>query len=218
MKSTNIIILLTVLSILSMVMLLRPSKVFAHCDTMDGPVIKAAQKALDTGDVNLVLIWVQKKDEAEIEKAFQETLAVRKLSPEARELADKYFFETLVRIHRAGEGAPYTGLKPAGLDLGPAIPTADKALEKGDVEPLLKLLTDTVQEGIREQFNQLMAQKNFNKDDIEAGRGYVEGYVTFLHYIEQIYEAAENPPQGHFPEPEPRKLMKPELDEFHQRC
>jgi hypothetical protein len=30
---------------------------------MDGPVAQAAQKALETGDVNLVLIWVLKDDE-----------------------------------------------------------------------------------------------------------------------------------------------------------
>jgi hypothetical protein len=37
----------------------------AHCDTPDGLVVAAARKALDTGNVNLVLIWVQKRDEAE---------------------------------------------------------------------------------------------------------------------------------------------------------
>ena len=97
--------------------LLGPNRGFAHCDGLDGPVVKVAQKALETGNVNLVLIWVQKKDEGEVKKAFQKTLAVRKLNPQAKELADMYFFETLVRIHRAGEGEPYTGLKPAGRDL-----------------------------------------------------------------------------------------------------
>jgi hypothetical protein len=95
-------------------------------------VVQAAQKALETGNVHLVLIWVQKPDEAEITEAFQKALAVRKLNAEAKELADRYFFETLVRIHRAGEGAPYTGLKPAGRDLGPAIPAADKASREGE--------------------------------------------------------------------------------------
>ena len=77
-------------------------------------MIKAAQKALEMGNGNLVLIWVQQQDEAEIKEAFQKTLAVRQLSPEAKELADRYFFETLVRVHRAGEGAPYTGLNQPG--------------------------------------------------------------------------------------------------------
>ena len=100
---------------------------FAHCDGLDGPVVEAARKALGEGSVNAALIWVQKTDEAEITRAFQRTLAVRKVGAEARELADHYFFETLVRMHRAGEGAPYTGLKPARRDLGPAIPNGNDA-------------------------------------------------------------------------------------------
>ncbi len=91
-----------------------PVQAFGACDGMEGPVVKAAPKALEAGNVNLVLIWVQEKDEGEARSAFEKTLAVRKLGLEAKALADMYFFETVVRIHRAGEGAPYTGLKPAG--------------------------------------------------------------------------------------------------------
>ena len=87
-------------------MMLIPNPAMAHCDGMDGPVVKAAQRALASGDVNLVLIWVQKKDIQEIRQAFERTLAVRKLGHAAQELADLYFFETLVRMHRAGEGEP----------------------------------------------------------------------------------------------------------------
>lgn len=182
--------------------LLQTQRASAHCDGLDGPVVKAAQKALETANVNLVLIWVQKADEGEIKKAFQKTLAVRKLNPQAKELADMYFFETLVRVHRAGEGEPYTGLKPAGRDLGPAIPTADRALENGKIEPLVKLLTDGLQSGVRQQFKHAMAKKNFDRDDVSAGQEYVKSYVEFIHYVERIYEAAKNPAEGHYAEPQ----------------
>ena len=150
--------------------MLAPSGLYAHCDGLDGPVVTAARKALETGNVNLILIWVQKDDEAAIRKAFTDVLAVRKLGPQAKEMADMYFFETLVRIHRAGEGAPYTGLKPVGRDLGPAIPAADKALEDGNIDPLIKLVTDGVQKGIQERFEKARAEKNYNKDDVQAGQ------------------------------------------------
>lgn len=184
------------------IILFLPKQAIAHCDGLDGPVVKAAQRALEIGNVNPVLIWVQKKDENEITKAFQKTLAVRKLSPQAKELADMYFFETLVRIHRAGEGAPYTGLQPAGRDLGPAIPAADRALENGKVEPLVKLLTDGIQSGARDQFKQALAKKKFGKDDVTAGQEYIKSYVEFIHYVERIYEAVKNPAEGHYPEPQ----------------
>lgn len=177
-----------------------PGRSWAHCDTMSGPVVSAARQALETGNANRALIWVRKADEEEIRRAFRQTLAVRKLSQEARELADTHFFETLVRVHRAGEGAPYTGLKAEDIDLGPAIPCADKALADGKVEPLVKLVTEAVTKGIREHFQDVTAKKDFNVEDVAAGREYVEAYVTYVHYVERVYEAAAHPVSGHYRE------------------
>ena len=125
---------------------------------------------------------------------------MRKLGPEARELADAFFFETLVRIHRAGEGAPFTGLKPAGRDLGPAIPAADQALQSGDVAPLVDVLLEKVRAGLLERYERARAAKGYEAKDVEAGREYVETYVTFIHYVEGIYEAATRKVEGHYPE------------------
>ena len=179
---------------------LAGSPAFAHCDGLDGPVVGAARTALQTSNINHVLIWVRPQDADEIKRVFQETLAVRKLSPQAQSLADKHFFETLVRIHRTGENAPYTGLKPAGRDLGPAIPAADKAIETGSDKALIELLTDKVQEGLRKHFNDAVDKQKFAPDDLTAGREYVEAYVTYIHYVERLYEAAEKPVGGHYHE------------------
>jgi hypothetical protein len=161
----------------------------AHCDTLDGPVVSEARKALDTGNVNLVLGWVQKKDEAEIRGAFQNASAVRKTSPAAKELADTYFFETLVRVHRAGEGAPYTGLKPAG-EIEPAIAAADKSIETGKLEPVAKMVIDRTKEGLHKHFDTVMAKKKYNPTDVAAGRAYVGAYVEYVHYVERLHDAA----------------------------
>lgn len=186
------------------VMLLAiPAIARAHCDGLDGPVVNAARHALKSGDVSLVLVWVQEKDEPEIKGAFQRALAVRKLGADAQALADTYFFETLVRVHRAGEGAPYTGLKPANRDLGPAIPAADRALETGDAKPLLKLLEDAVHGGLHQQFSRALQAKRYEKGDVEAGRKFVESYVVYVHYVERLYEDAAKKAEGHFAEAEP---------------
>jgi hypothetical protein len=176
---------------------LVPGRALAHCDGLDGPVVTAARVALEKNDVNRVLIWVQKQDEPVIRRAFEQTLAVRALSAQARELADMYFFETLVRVHRAGEGAPYTGLKPAGRDLGPAIPGADRALETGDVEPLVRLLVGEAEKGLRQRFAEARAARSYAAGNVEAGREYIEQYVPFIHYVERLYEAATTSAPGH---------------------
>lgn len=186
MRTQRYAALLVPLMLVLSVVLLAPAVALAHCDGMDGPVVKAAQKAFETGNVNLALIWVQRKDEPEIRAAFQKAVAVRRLSSEARELADMYFFETLVRVHRAGEGESYTGLKPAGRDLGMAIPAADRAIETGSLEPLLKLVPASARAGIRERFDAAIARKKYHKDDVEAGREYVKVYVEFIHYVEEV--------------------------------
>ena len=172
---------------------LIPTIAYDHCDGLDGPVVKAAERALESGDVKHALPWVQKADEAEVTAAFEKTIAVRKLGAEAKALADRYFFETLVRIHRAGEGEPYTGLKPAGRDLGPAIPAADKAIETGSGEKLDQLLVTSAREGINRRLAEAIEAKQqaaASPGDVQKARRAVQAYVAFLHYIEQLYNAA----------------------------
>lgn len=163
------------------------STALAHCDTMDGPVVTAARKALENGKVNGVLMWVTAKDEREVRDAFQHTLSVRKLGPEARDLADRYFFETVVRLHRQSEGEPYTGLKPAGTDQGKAIPAADRALASGNVTELEQLLTTSVRTGLHERFERALSARKAAPDDVQAGRAYVAAYVALMHYVETAH-------------------------------
>jgi uncharacterized protein DUF6448 len=162
--------------------------VLAHCDTMAGPVVKAAQESLRTRNVNLVLIWVHENDEAEVKDKFRQTLAVRKLNRQAQELADNYFFETVVRLHRVGEHEPYTGLKPLGTDLGPVIPLADKSFAAGSAEELLKLFPAGNRADIQTRFQEALRRRQFKTNDVPAGREYVNAYITFMHYVEELYE------------------------------
>ena len=169
--------------------LLLPRAASAHCDTMDGPVVTAAKLALKTGDVTPALKWVRKTDEPEIRVAFVRTLNVRSLSPEAREMADNYFFETLVRVHRAGEGEPYTGLKPAGTEVEPAVAAADKALKVGSADALVKQVTAEVASGIQQRFAHAQEASKGAELGVDAGRQYVAAYVEFIHYVENVHQA-----------------------------
>ncbi len=160
---------------------------YAHCDTLDGPVVKTATAALEKGDVTPVLKWVKKEHESEIRDLFKKTLIVRSKGKDARELADMYFLETLVRLHRAGEGEPYTGLKPAGV-VEPAVIEADKALESGSVEGVVKFITEGASKGIRERFTKAQEAKKHADQSVDAGREFVEAYVQFIHYVERLHQ------------------------------
>lgn len=186
MKTTQLLIGVMGAVMLLTAVIIFPDKSFAHCDTLDGPVVATARAALKNGDVTPLLKWVRVDEENEIKTAFQKTLAVRALGAEAKELADMYFFETLVRIHRAGEGAPYTGLKP-GEAIDPAVALADKALESGSVDKLVNVLTNAMAKGVRERFAQAHESQKHADDSIAAGREFVESYVVFTHYVEGMH-------------------------------
>lgn len=165
-----------------------PAMLRAHCDSLDGPVVTAAKKALEGGEITPVLMWVHAEDEAEIRAAFGKALAARANGAEAREVADTWFFETLVRVHRAGEGAPYTGLKAAG-SAEEGIKMADEALATGSAAQLLEEMRHHVAAGIHERFLEVVeARKNADKS-VEAGRHFVKAYVEFIHYVENLRAA-----------------------------
>lgn len=162
----------------------------AHCDTLSGPVIAAARRALDSGNVNHVLSWVQPQDEAALRAEFQAARAGRQAGGQVAAASDLRFFEVLVRIHRAGEGAPYTGIKPAGTDSGPVVPAADRALETGSDAELQRLIGDAVQAGVRRHFREALGLRGYDPDDVAAGRAFVKAYVAYTHHVEGLYQAA----------------------------
>ena len=164
-----------------------PTPARAHCDTLNGPVVMAAKLALKAGDVTPVLKWVQPAMEAEVRAAFIRTLDVRAGGGAARELADTWFFETVVRLHRAGEGEAYTGLKPAVSD--PGLELADRALETASPDELVKAVAAHVTEGMRSRYARAAEARQHAEHNIEAGRVYVAAYVDYVHFVEALHAA-----------------------------
>jgi hypothetical protein len=182
----RLVVSITALSLLT----LSSRSVFAHCDTMDGPVVKDARVALDSKDLAPVLKWIAPEKEGEIREAFQHALTVRALGSEARVLADRFFFETVVRVHREGEGEPYAGLKPAGTKVDPGIAASDEALETGSVDRFAKLLATKVDKGLRERYTRAAEARIHASESVEKGRAYVATYVAFMHYAERLHADA----------------------------
>ncbi|MBM9603962.1 DUF6448 family protein [Desulfopila inferna] len=174
------------MALLLMAILAMPGRVLAHCDTLDGPVVETARTALDKGDVTSLLKWVKPDQEEVIKTAFTETLTMREMGPEAKDFADRYFFETLVRIHRAGEGAPYTGLKP-GTAVDPAVALADQALVNGSVDKLVNVLSNAMANEIRVRFAEAYEKQKHADASVDEGREFVESYVVFTHFVEGLH-------------------------------
>ncbi|MFN8542868.1 MAG: DUF6448 family protein [Candidatus Binatia bacterium] len=160
-----------------------PDHARAHCDSLEGPVIQDARVALEQGDPTPVLKWVPADHEDAIRSVFAQTMAVRSKGDDAKLLADRYFFETLVRIHRAGEGEAFTGLKPPS-SVDPAIAAADQALRSGSAKELARHVSAAIGEGIQKRFALALDRKKHAAASVEAGREYVEAYVDYIHFVE----------------------------------
>jgi hypothetical protein len=186
----------------------------AHCDTMNGPVVAAARQALAMADVTPVLKWVKPEYEVEVRESFQRARKVRARGADAAELADRYFFETLVRLHRMGEGEPFTGLKDKE-ETDPMIAGADAALERGDLSELLSQhIANGVADGIRTRFARVQQTKLHADDSVAAGREYVAAYVDFIHYVHSM-SADKDAEHQHSSHEEPSTIVaRPEILQF----
>jgi len=188
-------------TVLAAGLLVGPQSAQAHCDSIDGPVAKAALAALDTGNVNLALPYAPAEAESEIEATFAQSLKVRQLGPEAKLLADRAFIETTVRLHRAGEGAAYTGLKPPGIDYGPAIPAAERAIESGNLAEVKALVVEELEHGLHARLAHVAAtQKGVREpktsEDVPAARERASAELGFVTYVEGLSQAVQGAP-GH---------------------
>ena len=167
----------------------------AHCDSLDGPVAKAVQKALQTGSVNPVLAYAPAAAEAEIRVAFEKSRRVRGINADVQALADHAFMETVIRLHRAGEGAAYTGLKPGGADYGPVIPAAEHAIETGDLSRLRAVLIEEIEHALRERLARVRTLQKAPLEpktaaEVPHARERVSAELGFVTFAETIRQAA----------------------------
>ncbi|HLV39870.1 DUF6448 family protein [Xanthomarina sp.] len=158
---------------------------FAHCDSYDGPVIKDALKALDQNNVQLVLKWIEPQQEMEIIPLFDKTYRLKSGDKQVYSIVEKYFLETLVRLHRETEGAPYTGLKPAGSTT-PLVTMADNSIANKDVEGVIKTVTNHLEQVLRERYATVAKLSKTKDNSVVQGREYVHAYVEYTHTLEAL--------------------------------
>lgn len=163
----------------------------AHCDSYDGPTIKDAQKALATNNVNLIKKWITKEQEPEVVALFNKTVSLKSGDKEIYSVVEKYFLETLVRLHRETEGAPYTGLKPAG-STKQIVQLTDNALETKDIDGLLSKLNNHIGTILKEKYERVETLSKVKDNTAEQGREYVEAYVDYTHSIEALHDILEH--------------------------
>jgi hypothetical protein len=162
-----------------------------HYETMDGPVVTAAEVALEMENINYVLSYISSEDEDELKEAFDRTIDVRELSASAAEIADYWFFETVVRLHLSWRNIPYYGIKPAGFKPRPALKLAEESIQKENSDDLIQFMISFFKEDIEVRFEEVLSKKDYEINDIESGRDYVSSMTDFVQYLDNLYEFME---------------------------
>lgn len=180
----NELLIIAAFAVTLTMVVLWPQRASAHCDTMEGPTAKDGVKALESADLAHALKWIAPDGEAELREVFERALAARELGPEAQEVADRWFLENLVRIHRAGEGVAFTGLQPAGVPVEEKVAAADRSIEQGDLRPLAGLVSAERWPELERRFAKVLERREYDLDDVDAGRSYIEAYVSFFKFAE----------------------------------
>jgi hypothetical protein len=184
------------MAMLFVVGLMSGGTALAHCDSYDGPVIKDAKKAIAQDNVDLVLKWVSPEQEEEIITLFRKTRELRDGDSMVFNIVEKHFLETLVRLHRETEGAPYTGLKAAGTTK-PVIQLSDAAISEGSVDDLAEKLLNHIRHVVYDKYHKVASLYPVKDDSVEKGREFVEAYVDYTHTLEAIHDILDGGGHGH---------------------
>ncbi len=184
-------------TVVLLLVLFVPILSYAHCDSVAGPVAKDVQKAIESGDLSPVLKWIRPSDEPELRSVFERALVVRNSGSEAAAVADQLFLETAVRLHRASEGEPYTGLKPASAVEEPAPALVDAALKTNALVGVEQPVLSEIQAALRARISRLEQTRAHAAESVAQGREYVRAYVELVHYIERLQTASASHSESH---------------------
>jgi len=178
------------LAFAAVIFLIAPLNALAHCDAEDGPLILEARAALAKGEVTPILKWVNAKDEAEIRALFETVNKVRTTGEASKGVADQLFLETLVRLHRASEGEPFDGIKPAG-QIEPLVVMIDKALAAGEGAALADKIAGHIRREIVARYDKVTKAAATKDSSVDAGRAFVAAYVDYVHFIKAVHAPVE---------------------------
>ena len=157
-----------------------------HPHSRNGPLMKAAQMALVTGNVNYVLIWVPEESENTLKNLLEKTCCERSARKNMQNRAIDWYFDTVSRFHSANKGALYPYLKPGGLDESLFAVKVERAVETGNFDEIIEIIPDTHAADVRERFHHVMDKSNFDRNNIAAGRAYVSAFFDFLTSVYTI--------------------------------
>jgi hypothetical protein len=155
-------------------------------DEMQGPVVKAAKMALETGNVNYILIWLPEESENTLKNLLEKTCCTRSSRMNMKNRAYDWYFEMVNRFFNIGRPRDNLTIR-GGLAEKPLDLKVDKAIESGNFEEIRDIIPVTHEADAKQRFLHVMNMRNYPVNNIAEGRAYVSAFFDFNRYMHDLY-------------------------------
>jgi hypothetical protein len=156
------------------------------CNQHDGPVTRAAKRALETGNAQYILIWIQKESENTVKNLLERACCERTTRKDSHQRTTDWFFETVNRLHSAYYGPCNLDISTKSREEKEIILLVERACESGNVEELLTIIPDASAVEMRQCFEDVMKKRDYGGKNSAAGRVYISAVVDFIACVHHL--------------------------------
>lgn len=146
----------------------------------NGPVMRAAKMALETGNVDYILIWVPEESANTLKNLLEKTCCERTTRRKARNHSVEWYMQTINRLHSEYFRPHDLNISTKTAEERRTILQVEKACETGNFDEIATVMQVTSDEEIRRRFNEVLDKSDYDVDNIAAGRAYVSAFTDFI--------------------------------------
>jgi hypothetical protein len=152
----------------------------------NGPVIRAAKMAMETGNASYILIWLPKEAENTLKNLLERTYCENRTRKNTQNHSIDWYFKSVNRLHSRYGWPDYPGMKFKETDEETIALMVERAFESGNFEEINSIIPLNHSGDARERFHKVMMKRNYSVDDIAAGRVYVSAFIAFIVYLHNL--------------------------------
>jgi hypothetical protein len=151
-----------------------------------GLLMRAARRALETGNADHILIWVPAGSENTLKNLHEKACCEHTIRTGRKNPAADWYYRKACCFHASWCG-------PHDLDSAAKTPEGKKiislveqACESGSLAEITMVMPATAREKLQQQFDDLRQKQTFSPEDICAGRRYVEALSGFTALVKEL--------------------------------
>lgn len=152
----------------------------------NGPGMDAAKKALETGKAHHILIWIPEELKSTLKNFLEKACCERNTRKNVHGHAVDWHFQTIHRLQSLYYGPHNLNITTKEPEEKAIILLVERACEGGNFEEITTVIPDTPTGDMPQRFNDVMKKKNYDVENIAAGRVYVSAFTDFIVFVNNL--------------------------------